>query len=306
MIQKNKNQSHLSAVAKQRRIKKVFVVYKRSVYQKYILDLSNGILSKLIKKRHPSTSKLLSTHKQHVRSLDLIRKTLKAHNIKYRFSSRSHSKNFKGYDLVITIGGDGTFLRASHYIKNQLMLGVNSVPTNSVGALCSITYNQFPKKLAEILDNKYKVKDLLRMKIQINGQPLPIEPINDILFTNYSPAATSRYIAKYNGRREDQKSSGIWVSTPLGSTAAMHAAGGNKQRPNDNRLQFFVREPFFPGKTNPYKIIHEFLAKKQKLKIMTKMLKSRIYLDGPTVYYSMEYGDELSVSLSKNTLRVIT
>lgn len=35
-----------------------------------------------------------------------------------------------GMDLVITIGGDGTLLQASHYLDNSIpVLGVNSDPT---------------------------------------------------------------------------------------------------------------------------------------------------------------------------------
>ena len=42
--------------------------------------------------------------------------------------------------LVITIGGDGLFLSASHMVKskNVYMLGLNSHPNSSVGHYCSV------------------------------------------------------------------------------------------------------------------------------------------------------------------------
>ncbi|HLD45044.1 MAG TPA: NAD(+)/NADH kinase, partial [bacterium] len=163
-------------------IERVYVVYKRSVYQKYVLDLGNSTLSKLIKQKHPSTKTLFYTYDQHRKSLQLIRDVLNHYKIKYNISSRSISKNFSGYDLVITVGGDGTFLRTSHYIDDQLMLGINSVPKFSVGAWCSITYKDFAKKFRDILAGKLRVRSYHRMTLTLNGHTLPIEPVNDVLF----------------------------------------------------------------------------------------------------------------------------
>lgn len=286
-------------------IEKIFVVYKRSVFQKYFLELKNYKISNLIQKRHPLTKGMIKTHQQHMNSLKVIREVLNNSGIKYRMSTRSHSTNFKGFDLVITVGGDGTFLRASHYIKDQLILGVNSVPTQSVGAHCSIHYDAFADKLQEIISGKYKIRELPRMRIRLNRKNLPIEPINDLLFTNFSPAATSRYIISRGAHKEDHKSSGLWISTAVGSSAAVHATGGRIQKVTDKRLQYIVREPYVGPHDKPYKIVHGYLKGQEQLKIMSKMLKSRIFLDGPTVYFNMDYGDSVTMTRSQNVVRVV-
>ncbi len=53
------------------------------------------------------------------------------------------NRTIDNLDLIITIGGDGTFLRtASHiYNTNTPILGITSDPTRSVGALCSYEVN---------------------------------------------------------------------------------------------------------------------------------------------------------------------
>ena len=206
--------------------------------------------------------------------------------------------------MIVTIGGDGTVLRAAQYVKNQLILGINSVPDVSVGALCSIKINEIEEKIAQIAQGKIKVKNLSRIKLQINNKALSFEPINDILFTNISPAGTSRYLIAVNQKKEEHKSSGLWVSTPSGSTAAIFAAGGQKQKPTDKRIQYLVREPY-EGIYNPYSLTKGFIAKGKKLTITSKMIQSKIYLDGPTTHFPIYYGDKITFSLSKNILKMV-
>ena len=211
----------------------------------------------------------------------------------------------RGHDLVITVGGDGTFLRtASHLKTNQLILGINSVPEVSTGALCAIKINEFSQIVPQLMNGDYKIFKMPRIAIHINGKKLPIEAINDVLFTNGSPAATSRYIISFKRKCEEHKSSGIWISTASGSTAAIHAAGGTIQKKNDDRLQLLVREPY-QGIYNPYKITRLFLKKNEKVSLISKMIKSSIYLDGPTTHCQILYGDHITFSRSTRNVHTI-
>lgn len=287
-----------------RQIKKVFIVYKHSIYQKYVVREKNEHLIRLLKARHPTTRHLVTRHEAHTRAIDLVKKTLTRLGIRYRISARSHLKYFDDVDLVITIGGDGTLLRSAHFVTDQLLIGINSDPESSVGALCSLDAPEFPKKMEAILNGHYDVKGLHRIRIRLNNKKLPIEPINDVLFTNISPAATSRYLIELERKREEHKSSGIWIATPLGSTAAIHAAGGPPQPGHDERLQFLTREPY-QGIYNPYELTKGFIEKNKRLKIVSLMIKSRLYLDGPVRFFTIEYGDTLSFQWSPDVVRMI-
>ena len=285
-------------------ISKVLVVYKKSVYQKYVLDENNESITKRIKENHVSTKKLYETHRKNLSSINKVEKKLEKHGIKYRITARSSLKSINNYDLVITIGGDGTFLRTAQHIKDAVLIGVNSHPKVSVGALCSIPIDDFDKKFDAILAGKYKLKEITRIQMKINGDVFHREAVNDILFTNTSPAATSRYVIVYKGTKEEHKSSGIWISTASGSTAAIMAAGGKKMPTTDKRLQFITREPY-QGIFHPYKLINDYIQPGKTMKIMNKMVKARLYVDGPTTFHTMNYGDEVEFSLSKNHLKVI-
>lgn len=289
---------------KGQKIKNAYIVYKKSVYQKFILDEKNQHLKKLMSDQHPTVKNLLSTHKQHLRAIQKVEQALKKHGIKYKISGRNNLQSLKGYDLIITIGGDGTVLRASQYITHQMILGINSVPKVSVGALCSIQIQDIKEKFEQLADGDFKIKKLQRIRIKVNNTRIPYEPINDVLFTNISPAGTSRYLIATNGKKEEHKSSGLWVSTPIGSTAAILAAGGKKQTLNQNNLQFFTREPY-QGIYNPYSLTKGFVPKGKKLTITSKMIKSRLYLDGPTTFRTLEYGDKVSFEISPEVVKMV-
>ena len=62
------------------------------------------------------------------------------------------------------------------------------------------------------------------------------------MYCNTNPAATTRYKVSHKGQEEDHKSSGIWVSTPLGSTAAINAAGASPLEATQRDCQYWVRE----------------------------------------------------------------
>lgn len=286
------------------KIRKVYVVTKRSVYGKYVLEDKNATLMALIKKNHVSTRKLLDTHHRHLKSLELVENVLKKLKIEYKISDRANVKNLLGCDLVITVGGDGTLLRMAHHIENQLLLGVNSTPHVSVGRFCAATSSEFENKIKKILAAEFRVQPLIRMLIKVNKKTLPIKPINDVLYTNFNPAATSRYIISLGNKREEHKSSGVWVSTPAGSTAAISAAGGISQHAQDRRLQYMTREPY-QGIYNPYELVRGFIAEGKQLKIISKMIKSRIYLDGPSQHVTLDFGDTLTIGHSRKVLKLI-
>lgn len=287
-----------------KKIKKVFLVYKRSVYDKYVSQEPHKPLRKLYKKKDKLVKSVRESHQEHKSSLQKIKSILKKYDFDFETSTRHTVPSFKGYDLIITVGGDGTFLRTTHMIDNQFIMGVNSSPSQSVGALCSISIKDFEKKIIEVKERRYKVRKWPRMEIRINKKRIPILATNDILFTNISPAAMSRYVIQVGRQKEEHKSSGIWIATATGSSAAIHAAGGLKVPKTDKRLQYVVREPY-QGMFNPYRFIRGFVPKDKALKFRTKMVHSKIYLDGPTNSYDLNYGDEVAFKLSKKLLQVI-
>jgi NAD+ kinase len=97
-----------------------------------------------------------------------------------------------------------------------------------------------------------------------------------------------------------QKSSGLWVATPAGSTAAIRSAGGAVLPLDPPRLQFRVRE-LIPGSTDGLPVLGAVID--ETLSITTHVLESQLVLDGGHRRLALGLGDVVAVRLSARPLR---
>ncbi|MEZ4819270.1 MAG: NAD(+)/NADH kinase [Bdellovibrionota bacterium] len=189
-------------------IKRVLVTYKTSIYQKYVLDQKDPIYTKLLAQKHSATKRFQKAHENHIKSIATIKDVLSAKKIQYKVQPRSRSFDENNFDLIVTVGGDGTFLDASQHISQKTIIGVNSNPRDSIGRFCAITASQFVDFLEQLEAGQTKLIKIARLKADLNGELLkPI--LNDILICNRNPVVTSRYIIQKGHKKEEQKSSGI-------------------------------------------------------------------------------------------------
>lgn len=280
----------------------VCIIYKKSVYQKYIESKKSPHLAKLYYAKHPLTRRFHSAHQNHSQTLMLVRKILKKYQLPFDELSRKNIGSLKGYDLIITVGGDGTFLKASHHVRDELMLGINSAPKASVGALLTTNAQTFENRLRLFIEAKNEIRILQRIDIRINGKLLATPALNDILLSHQSPAGVCRYLIKVGKEKEEQRSSGLWVATGVGSTAGIAAAGGTKQKPTDARIQYRVREAIRRG---PLKLLKGFLQKGESLNILNQTIDATLFIDGVQTPHPLLFGDQISLTLSTHPLRIV-
>ncbi len=191
------------------------------------------------------------------------------------------------YDLVVCVGGDGTFLSTAHSVQDIPMLGVNSSTTFSVGRYCGANIETFGSMLAGIIDGKYKPSRVYRLQVKINGKIAAPPVLNEVLFANKMPAGTSRYILTVGDRAERQKSSGIWVATATGSTAAIRSAGGSPMPAGMGELQYLIREPYpQPGvEVRLRRGIHG-----ETIRVESRMQDGFLFVDGPRAEVVVPWG----------------
>lgn len=288
------------------KISRVLLSYKRTTYQLYVKQKQTPRMRALIRSGHRIAIEMAHAHEHHRQSLQHIKSVLKSHGIQYDMQRRNFLESVGRFDLVISIGGDGTFLRTAHFIKDGApILGVNSSPEHSVGALCNVISDHFEKKLIDILEDRVKIEPWTRLQGTLNGKPIKELILNDALVTNCCPAAASRYFITYRNQTEEHRSSGIWIATPTGSTAAIGAAGGHPlHRRALKKFQFVVREPYTPL-GHPYRLVHHLLTASEQVSVTSQMGDGVIYIDGPRVAYPFNFGDEASFELSDHPLYVI-
>ncbi|XP_057461755.1 probable NADH kinase [Actinidia eriantha] len=279
---------------------------------------------------NPKTSQVLSyldnRRKVHKDAINFCQNILRQKRVDWETVFRSNlSQPIRDVDLVVTVGGDGTLLQASHFMNDSIpVLGVNSDPTQaleveefseefdatrSTGYLCAATVSSFELMLDNILEGRTVPSKLSRMSICVNSKLLSTYALNDVLIAHPCPATVSRF--SFRIRKDSHpfstlvncRSSGLRVSTASGSTAAMLSAGGFAMPILSKDLQYMVREPILPGAANS-SLMHGVVKSDESMDNVWYCKEGLIYIDGSHVVYSIQHGDTIKLSSCAPVLKV--
>ena len=260
---------------------------------------------KLLTEENPVVRKWRPAHEAHVRTVDAVLEALESLGAETLVLHGAHAEfDARRSDLVVTVGGDGTLLAASHSVARTPILGVNSAPKYSVGFFCGAASSTVKKSLAAALEGKMPQVELSRMALAINGHIRSDRILNEALFCQSEPAATSEYILRVGRAKEEQKSSGFWVGPPAGSTAAIRSAGGKILPLTPRCLQLVIREPYL-GHGRQMNLLREVVSERGSVVAVSKMSSARVCLDGPYRVLSVRLGDEVRFSTSPQPLTVL-
>lgn len=131
-------------------------------------------------------------------------------------------------DMVLSIGGDGTFLKAASRVGNKEIpiLGIN---TGRLGFLADISPDQMEETFEEIYRGEYKAESRRVLKLTCNGQVLKGYPygLNEIAILKRDSSSMITIHAYINGELLNvYQADGLVISTPTGSTAYSLSVGG--------------------------------------------------------------------------------
>jgi NAD+ kinase len=288
-----------------KRAARVALVEKRSSYRKFVIESHDPLTTRLLKKRDPSVKRLLVSHEDHESTLEEVRAALAKLGAEIVFRGGPRDRLPPRTDLVVTVGGDGTLLAASHMIgRGCPLLGINSAPGNSVGFFCGGAKGRAAEALERALAGTMPSTELSRMRVDLNGKLLHGRVLNEALFCHVSPAATSRYILTLPRGTEDQRSSGLWIGPAAGSTAAQKSAGGKVLPLASKNIQYVVREPYTQAGSR-YLFSRGLLKPGETLVLHSKMRQARVFLDGDRLVHAVTLGDVLTMRRSDDTLTVL-
>jgi NAD+ kinase len=293
---------------------RVAVVLKRSYWRKWVEERHDALIESLIEAGDETVSRMRPGHLDHTSTVEETRRAMSDLSIEASWYDRPHDfRLVDGWDLVVTVGGDGTLLAASHGIGSGVpLLGVNSAPDHSVGFFCGAAKGGVRAALEAALEGKLRRTELTRMRVELNGCCLHDRILNEALFCHASPAATSRYFLRIielgNPPRvreeEEQKSSGLWVGPAAGSTAAQRSAGGRVLPLSSTSLQYVVREPYVPS-GEALRMVLGLVEGGSGLAIRSKMRQARLFLDGDHIVHQVTIGDLVTMRRSDEPLVVL-
>jgi NAD kinase len=183
-------------------------------------------------------------------------------------------------DIVVALGQDGVVANTMKYLDGQPLIGVNPDPRRYDGVLLPFRPGDLGALLTEVAADRRPYRTVTMAKAALSdGQAL--YAVND-LFVGPRSHTSALYEIELGERKELQSSSGVIVSTGLGSTAwmksivagslAVSRAFGLAGEPpsykpepwNSDGLRFAVREPF-PSQTSQATLIAGRIAGNQRL-----------------------------------------
>lgn len=149
-------------------------------------------------------------------------------------------------DLAVVIGGDGTLLTAARYLA-QFDIPLIGVNLGRLGFLVDISPQDALGCLDEIVDGYYNAEQrfILRASILRDGNIICRQTaINEVVVHSWNATSMMEIETSINGAfLNAQRSDGLIVSTPTGSTAYALSAGGPILSPN---LKAIVLAPINP------------------------------------------------------------
>ena len=149
-------------------------------------------------------------------------------------------------DLVIVIGGDGSLLGAARAVAryNVPVLGINR---GSLGFLTDIQPDRLEEQIGEVLDGKFIIESrfLLEMELKRDGEVIGrSDALNEVVLHPGKVTRMIRFELFIDGQFVySQRSDGLIVATPTGSTAYALSGGGPIMHP---RMDAIVLVPMHP------------------------------------------------------------
>lgn len=131
-------------------------------------------------------------------------------------------------DLVISMGGDGTFLKAASRVgdKNIPILGIN---TGRLGFLADVLPQDMAETIEDIFSNNFTIEERTVLELFCNDHKLSISPyaLNEIAILKRDSSSMISIRTSINDKYlTTYQADGLIIATPTGSTAYSLSVGG--------------------------------------------------------------------------------
>lgn len=213
----------------------------------------------------------------------------------------------KDADLMVCIGGDGTFLEAMHRY-NFPSIPIIGINTGHLGFFQEISPLMLDDFIYKYNQNQYSIQKLSTVKIIIKSKELKSEHlgINEVVIRGRDSYSIHLNISIDDSFIERFSGDGLLIATPAGSTAYNYSLGGSIVDP---RLEVLQVTPIAPMNTTAYRsftssillpsdlslgILPDYSDKKQQIDIVC---------DGTT--YQYEDIQEIKVELCETCVNLM-
>lgn len=207
-------------------------------------------------------------------------------------------------DLVIVVGGDGTLLRAARLLVDQgvRLLGIN---LGHLGFLTDIPRQELESQLDAVLSGRYVEEErfLLDARLLRNGEEiLRDHALNDVVLQKWNVARLIRFDTYIDGVFvNSQRSDGLIVATPTGSTAYALSGGGPILHPG---LDAIALVPVCPHTLSQRPLVVEGRSLVEVVLTPGQQTGAQITFDGQALA-PVEEGDRVVICKKDRTIRLV-
>ena len=173
-------------------------------------------------------------------------------------------------DLILSLGGDGTFLRAAR-VALEYDMAICGINCGNLGYLCAYNYDD----VDDFNISSLKIKEYPLLECNNDGNLN--YAVNDVVIgKDYFGGTISLKVDIDDELLYEYIGDGLIVSTPLGSTAYNHSAGGEIINTQDHKLAVTPICPF----TKDIKSVVTDDDSIIKIKLMKQLYSASCYIDG--------------------------
>jgi NAD+ kinase len=207
-------------------------------------------------------------------------------------------------DLVLSIGGDGTILRAAQAILPR-SVPITGVNLGNLGFMTELNVAEVRDKLTALLAGEgwLDERSLLEAELPATGEspePRTFYALNDVVIAHGEVARVIYVEASIDGEPlTTYKADGVIVSTATGSTGYALAAGGPILHPQAKEMLLL---PIVPHLSASYKLV---LPPSSIIELRVSTLHSAVLTVDGHISTPLSSGNTVTVKRSENTVRFL-
>ncbi len=201
-------------------------------------------------------------------------------------------------DVIISVGGDGTFLEAVSFIsdKNIPIIGVN---VGRLGYLATVSLDDIESAIIAIKDRSYKIEERTMIEVSINDKKLE----NNFALNEVAIQKKETSMIKIKTYINDEFLNTYWadgliISTPTGSTAYSLSVGGPIVIPGSEN---FVLSPIAPHNLSARPLI---IPDKSQIRCKIESRDSKVLVSVDNNSYVVDSDIEVVVKKASHTIKI--
>lgn len=221
-----------------------------------------------------------------------------------KFPVMSRSKLGESCDLIIVLGGDGSLLGAARMLARYYVpvLGINR---GRLGFLTDILPDEIEQRVGAVLAGEYAMEKRFLLSAVVNRDGAQIgrgEALNDVVVNSGASAKMIEFDLYINDEFVyHQRSDGLIISTPTGSTAYSLSGGGPIMHP---RLDAVVLVPMFPHTLSSRPIVVEGNSEIKIVISQRNEIHPPVTCDGQVTLTAMP-GDTVIITKKRHKMKLV-